>query len=149
MEFAYQHPAAEEIHRIFESLKVDSDEKYRNLSRRERYLWDVCVFEGAVMNGGLDHYLNIDDGEHVYRCLEALNAIGAGQSFSLLKRACDLFPEGLSPDHDTRERDWQVLVGTGSIHDLIDGDIELDLYQHLLDYYRAADPNERGEVAQD
>jgi hypothetical protein len=93
------------------------------------------------MNGGVDQYFYNSAGDHGVECLEALNAIGATQSYALLKQACDFFPDGRpSAERDVRERQLHDLVGPKHIDDLISGQIEVDLYQHMLDYYRNADP---------
>jgi hypothetical protein len=141
MEFPFQHPAAAEANRIFLTLEVHSEEDYRKLPRRDRYLWDVSWFEAEVMNGGVDQYFFNSAGDHAKDCLEALNGIGAEQSHTLLKRACDLFPEGCpSETHEVRRKQLRALVGTNHIDDLVDGEIEVDLYQRMLDYYHKADP---------
>ncbi len=138
----FEHPAAKEVKRIFLTLEVYSENDYRNLPRRDRHVWDVSWFETEVMNGGIDQYLYNSAGDHAAECLEALEAIGAKRSFGLLKRICDLFPEGqASPNREDRQKQLRQLVGeTGQIDDLIEGEIEYELYQLMLDYYRKTDP---------
>jgi hypothetical protein len=117
------------------------EQDYRDLPRRDRYLWDVSWFETEVMNGGVDQYFYNSAGDHAHECLEALNAIGAEQSHTLLKRACDFFPEGRpSANRGVRQKQLKELARPKHIDDLIDGEIEVDLYQHILDYYHKADP---------
>ncbi len=141
VEFPFQHPAAEEARQLFLTLEVYSEEDYRKLPRRDRYLWDVSWFETEVMNGGVDQYFYNSAGDHAGECLEALQAIGAKKSHSLLSQACDLFPQRRpSANRDTRQKQLRDLVGAKHIDDLIQGEIEVDLYQHLLDYYHKADP---------
>ncbi len=144
VELPFQHPAAKEIHGIFVTLDVVSEESYRRLSRRDRYVWDVGWFETEVMNGGVDQYLSNSTGDHAAQCLEALAAIGAEKSYGLLKQTCELFPGGMpNSDRETRQQQLRDLRGGKNLDDLIEGDLEVDLYQHLLDYYRGADPNQR------
>ena len=143
IEFPFQHPAAKEANRIFLTLEVYSESDYRNLSRRDRYIWDVSWFETEVMNGGVDQYFYNSTGDHALECLEALRAIKAENSYHLLKQGCDLFPSGKpSPNVEVRRKQLESLRDVKRepyIDDLIDGEIEVDLYQLLLDYYRDAD----------
>jgi hypothetical protein len=140
LEFPFEHPAAEEARQIFLTLEVYSEGDYRKLPRRDRYLWDVSWFAAEVMNGGVDQYFYNSAGDHADECLEALKAIGAGQSHKLLRQTCDLFPEGHpSASRDVRQK--QLRDGAmPDIDDAILGEIEVNLYQHMLDYYRKADP---------
>jgi hypothetical protein len=132
--------ATREAAHLFHTLDVRSEDDYRKLPRRDRYLWDVSWFEGEVMNGGVDQYLTNSTGDHWAECLEALNAIGAKDSYRLLKQACDLFPGGRpSRDEDIRHAQLRELAKSNPVDDLIAGEIEEDLYQYLLDYYRSAD----------
>jgi hypothetical protein len=144
VEFPFQHPAAKEANRLFRTLEVFSEDDYLKLPRRDRYVWDISWFEAEVMNGGVDQYLFNSAGDHARGCLEALQAIGAKQSYSLLKQACDLFPQG-QPSPNREERIKQLdqirkLPGDKHVDDMISGQIEIDLYQRLLDYYHNADP---------
>jgi hypothetical protein len=141
IEFPFQHPACKEAKQLFLLLEVYSEDDYRRLSLRDRYVWDVCWFETEVMNGGMDQYLGNSIGDHSMECLEALNAIGATRSYSLLEQACDLFPDGHpSTTREIRRRQLRELAGAQNIDNLISGEIETDLYQRLLDFYRTADP---------
>jgi hypothetical protein len=145
VEYPFQHPAAEEANKIFHTLHVYSDADYWRLARRDRYVWDVCWFEAEVMNGGVDQYLWNSAGDHANECLEALRAIGAKDSCALLKSACDLFPDGHpSSDRDARQKQLHDITRRDRhIDDRLHGEIEVDLYQHMLDYYRKADPSEK------
>lgn len=141
LQFPFQHPAAQEARKIFLTLPVYSEDDYRKMSRRDRYLWDVKWFEAEVMNGGVDQYFYNSAGDHSEECLEALKAIGATQTYDLLKQACALFPGGRpNADHEVRQRQLHELVGEKNIDDLISGEIEVDLYQRMLSYYHDADP---------
>lgn len=140
--FPFEHPDAKEANRIFLTLEVYSENDYRNLPRRDRCLWDVSWFETEVMNGGVDQYFYNSAGDHAAECLEALEAINAKGSSGLLKLACDLFPEGRpSPNREDRQEQLRQIVGdSGHIDDLIEGEIEYELYQLMLGYYRRTDP---------
>ncbi len=87
IEYAFEHPAAKEILKIFLKLDVVSEESYRDLSRRDRYVWDVNWFETEVMNGGVDQYMFNSAGDHAAECLEGSEAIGAEPSHRVLQRA--------------------------------------------------------------
>ncbi len=144
IQLPFEHPAADEVHKIFVTLDVVSEKSYRELPRRDRYVWDVGWFETEVMNGGVDQYMYNSAGDHAAECLEALGAIGAQQSYRLLKQACELFPGGMpGSDRETRQQQLHELTGPKHLDDLVDGELEAELYQHLLDYYRQADPDER------
>jgi hypothetical protein len=135
-ESAFEHPAAKEANKVFLTLEVYSEEDYRKLPLRDRYVWDICWFEVEITNGGMDQYLLNSAGDNAGECLEALEAIGAKQAYRLLKNAFDLFPDGRpSADRDVRESQMQRLAGANRIDDMIHGEIEVDLYQRLLDYY--------------
>lgn len=139
MEFPFQHPAAKEAKQIFLTLDVRSEEDYLKLARRDRYLWDITWFETEVMNGGMDQYFYNSAGNHAAACLEALDAIGAKQSHGLLKQAINLFPGGRpSEDQENRQKQLREIVGEKHIDDMIPGEIEVDLYQLMLNYYRSA-----------
>jgi hypothetical protein len=141
IEFPFQHPVAEEAREAFLRLEVYSEDDYRKLPRRDRYLWDVEWFEAEVMNGGVDQYFYNSTGDHAMECLEALNAIGAEAAYELLRRSCDLFPDK-TPSSDREQRQAQLREVTGERHldDLVEGEIEVDLYQRMMDYYHKADP---------
>jgi hypothetical protein len=103
-------------------------------------------FEAEVMNGGIDQYFYNSAGDHTAACLEALQAIGAKQSAELLQRACDLFPDKMpSSEREIRQKQLRAIAGKKHLDDLLPGDleIEVDLYQRMLDYYRAAASKER------
>lgn len=141
VEFPFEHPAAKEAGELFLKLEVYSEEDYRKLPPRDRYLWDVTWFETEVMNGGVDQYLQNDTGDHIDECLEALQAIGAKKSHSLLTQACSLFPERRpSANRELRQKQLRELTGEKNIDDLIQGEIETDLFQLMLNYYHKVDP---------
>jgi hypothetical protein len=141
VEFPFEHPAAKEAGELFIKLKVYSEEDYRKLPQRDRYLWDVTWFETEVMNGGVDQYLQNDTGDHIDECLEALQAIGAKKSHSLLTQACSLFPERRpSANPELRLKQLRELTGEKNIDDLIQGEIEADLYRLMLNFYHKVDP---------
>ena len=146
----YEHPAAEKVRKIFETLDVTSEERYRELPKRDRYVWDVRWFETEAMNGGLDQFLWNTTGDHTQETLEALKAIGATESHAALLAACKFFPDE-TPDADTDKRRKQFEAiraknGDRNLDDMLPvdlADLEYDLYQKLLNYYEAADPQEK------
>jgi len=144
IEFPFQHPAAGEAGHIFHALAVYTEAAYRALPQRDRYLYDVVWFENEVMNGGVDQYLYNSGGDHAAECLEALAAIGAMESYDLLSQACRLFPDAMpSANWTVRREQRQKIAGENYVDDLISGEIEPDLYQRLMSYYRKADPEGR------
>jgi Domain of unknown function (DUF4375) len=127
--------------------------RLRQASRRDRYVWDISWFEAEAMNGGVDQYLFNSAGDHARGCLEALQAIGAKQSYSLLKQACDLFPQG-QPSANREERIKQLdqirkLPGDKHVEDMISGQIEVDLYERLLDCRRTGRSSRVGCTARE
>ena len=133
----FQHPAAEEIRRL-----MDGRDWSAGAARRDRYLWLIWAFETQVMNGGIDAFVFNDTGENAKETRDALWDIGADKSYLLLGQACGLFPDGEpARDHEQRRRQLKEITGdNGYLDELVDGEIEYDLYQKLLDYWNAADP---------
>ncbi len=82
------------------------DPRVRELTRRERYLWEVQTLDTYCDNGGLDSYIRYA-GDRLTDCMEALSAIGAMGTYQLLRQVCDLFPDGL-PAKDESER-WDQM----------------------------------------
>jgi hypothetical protein len=75
-------------------------------------------------------------------CLEALAVIGAKDAHSLLKNACQLFPEGKpSPDTEIRRGQLEhITKGRRDLDDLVKGGIEFELYGIFLKYWDAHEP---------
>jgi hypothetical protein len=141
MEAPYKHPAAEEVRQIFLDLKVDSEDDYRKLSRRDRYLWDISWFEAELTNGGMYQYFLNSAGDHAADCLEALKAVGAKEAYSFLRQACDFFPDKRpSADQEVRQKQLRRMGWPSPVNERISGGIEVDLYQRVLSYYQKADP---------
>jgi hypothetical protein len=141
IEFPFQHPAAVEVKTIFLNLDVRSEDDYRALPRRDRYVWDISWFEAEVMNGGIHQYLANSSGDHAAACVEALTDIGATNALALLTNATELFPKG-GPSKDRTEREAQLHEIEGEaadIDDMVEGEIEGNLYELLLDAYRRMD----------
>jgi hypothetical protein len=137
----FDHPAYKEAVAIFDQLSAGNEKDYRELLRRDRYLWEVFIFDQQLMNGGLDQYL-LNFGDHAPKAMEALEAIGARAAHLFLKRACDLFPNGQAAgEQELREQQLRSITGSDSVlDDLVPGEVEVDLYQKLLEYWKAADP---------
>jgi hypothetical protein len=145
------HPAKAEIDRIVDNLAPGSEEDYRRLSRRDRYVWDVWWMDTAMMNGGLDHWFPAM-AHHAPETLEALDAIGAPQAYGIIKRVCDLFPDLGTDEEIVAARYFEFFQRHGKIDDYLllqnemhgnFEEVELDLYQRLLDYWQRADPMAR------
>ncbi len=110
-DFAFDHPAAKRARQLFLGLKVQSEDDYRALSRRERYLLDVTAFESMLMNGGIAGYMHSAAADHYEECLEALRDIGASDSYEFLSTACKLFPNEIpSKDTDQRRRELDEVI---------------------------------------
>ena len=135
VELPFQHPAKQKIDEIYYSLEVHDLEDYGKLSTRDQHVWNVFWFEAQVMNGGIDAYIRGDYGRFAPDCLAALHEIGATQTYNYLKGACDLFPEGVPQNQEARRKLLQQKIGDLRLDEKVPGDIELDLYQKLLDYY--------------
>jgi hypothetical protein len=144
--FPFDHPAADRAHGLFMSLHVTSEEAYRALPLRERYLVDVKGFETDVMNGGIDQYMWNASGDHALECLEALKAIGATEAHSLLQNACELFPEhSPASKQEVRQKQLQLLmIDKSSLDELLNGGIEFELYELFLKFWDANEPKAQG-----
>jgi hypothetical protein len=133
-----QHPARDQIDAIIDAMPGN----YPELSRRDGYVWLVWSFEKNVTNSGIEGFLFNSSGDYALETLEALKAIGASQSYKLLRQACDLFPEGRpNPNQEKRFKQLKAIRDSGRrFDDLDEGSIEIDLYQLLLDYWINASP---------
>ena len=136
-DFAFDHPAAERARQLFLRLNVRSEEDYRALSRRERYLLDVTAFEAMLSNGGITGYMHSGDGDHYEECLEALKDIGATDSYQCLSSTCKFFPnERPSKDTDKRRQELdEVIKKVGDFEAAVPGGPEYELYQLMLNYW--------------
>ena len=136
----FEHPDADEAYRIFNALRVTTEEEYLGLSPRERILYDVVRFEAEVMNGGIDQFFYNESGNHALETLEALEKIGATQSHEFLVAAFSLFPNGCpSKDCEKRREELEGLRSADlelTLDDLVVGDIEFDLYGRLFAFRR-------------
>lgn len=144
-------PAEREIWRIFGELPAYSEDDYLNLSRRDRFVFDLWWYDIERLNGGMWQYFYNSIGDHWPACLEALQEVGAKQWHHELKQACELFPNGqASTNREERQRQIAELEMGGKFDDLLDArlaatasespDDEENLYQLLLDYYQKAAP---------
>jgi hypothetical protein len=62
-----------------------------------RTLYDICRFQGEVMNGGFSQFLSNTSGDRAHESLAALRRIGAPLCVALLEKALTLFPGGIAP----------------------------------------------------
>jgi hypothetical protein len=69
-------------------------ERYATLLLEDRYILDVNAFIKEVDNGGIDQFFTNSCGDHTRETLQALQAIGAIETASVLKKAMSLFPNG-------------------------------------------------------
>jgi hypothetical protein len=144
-----------ECGRIFLQLKVCSEEDYRRLPRRDRYVFDLRWFDVEVKNGGLRQVFGNAIGDHWPGVMEALREIGEDSAAAMLEAGCSLFPEG-RPSLDQEERGEQMT------DPIIDALIELedaqldsyyrgDIHPKLLEYWHRHGPGheeeERGDRA--
>ena len=135
--------AAEEVCWLVCKLKWETWDRFRELPRRDRYLWHVRWFDVEVTNGGFAQYFYNSAGDHWMECLEALKAIGATRSAELLRQFCDLFPlKHPSKSQEIRRKELLQLNGGIDLEDLVQPTITLDadISQKLLQYYKNADP---------
>jgi hypothetical protein len=120
--------AEEECGRIFGELNVWSEEDYRQLPRRDRYVFDLFWFDVEMKNGGIRQVFGNAIGDHWPEVLEALRQIGEDSAAEMMEAACSLFPEG-RPSLDQEVRGEQM---TEPILDAL-----IDLEEARLDsYYR-------------
>ena len=88
-------------------------------------------------------------GDHWPACMEAMQKIGAKQCCFVLRKACELFPDGQpSTNREERQRQIAELEKGGKFDELLDerlaatacewADEGENFYQLLLDYYRSA-----------
>jgi hypothetical protein len=82
---------------------------FNGLSEAEKVVLCVEDLEGEVNNGGFHQYFLNSDGELIHETPAALEAIGAGYTAAIVRRACSVFPEG-SPPKDRTERQESLLV---------------------------------------
>jgi hypothetical protein len=133
--------AGAEVHKIFLKLPVYAEANYHQLSRRDRYIWDVSWFETETTNGGIDQFFYNDSGNHTDETLEALDAIGARQSAQFIRAALKLLPnQRVSADQDARRREIAAFLDERKLDDLVSGRVDSNLYQLLLDYWSKTDP---------
>jgi hypothetical protein len=126
------------------ALNADTEDGLRRLSLRDQYIWLISCFQNQVANGGIDQFLFNSYGDYVVETLEALAAIGAFNAHRILKKACELFPNGRpSENHETREDQVRTINAKFGKHmdELVGaGEIENNLSQLLIDYWRLHAP---------
>ena len=129
-----EHPDA--IRADANYLTLDPDK--RELTRRERYLFEIVSWAQACLHCGIDGYID-SCGDHSLACLEALSAIGAKKDHEYLQNACNLFPGGV-PATDYMERLNQIREICGEedeLDALVKGERECELYSLLMKYWDA------------
>ena len=129
-----EHPDAIRADEIYETLDPDK----RELTRRERYLFEIVILAQADLHGGIDAYMD-SWGDHSLACLEALAAVGATKYHEYLQNACNLFPGGV-PATDYMERWNQIREICGEedeLDALVKGEGECNLYTLLMKYWDA------------
>jgi hypothetical protein len=67
-----------------------------------RTLYDICWFQGEVINGGFSQFFANTSGDRAHESLTALRRIGAPLSVDLLEKAMTLFPGGIAPVEQQR-----------------------------------------------
>ncbi len=132
-------PGAKVFRRYLE-LDINSQEKLRALAAPDQYLWLIYWLYGEVQNGGIDQFLWNSSGEYALETLEALQAVGAAESYRVLKEACDLFPDA-RPSQDQEIRQDQIRAINAHfegkhIDDIVDGDLDANLIELLWEYHR-------------
>src|SRR5262245_6091072 len=67
------------------------------LSPSARVLYDVGMFAGELVNGGMSQFFSNSSGNRAHESLTALRSLGADISVGLLEKALTLFPDGVAP----------------------------------------------------
>jgi len=67
------------------------------LSAAARVIYYVGCFDGELVNGGMSQFFSNSSGNHAHETLQALRAIGAALSSSLLEKALTIFPNAIAP----------------------------------------------------
>jgi Domain of unknown function (DUF4375) len=62
-----------------------------------RTLYEICWFQGEVINGGFSQFFSNTSGDRAHDSLAALRRIGAPLCVALLEKALTLFPGGIAP----------------------------------------------------
>jgi len=104
----------------------------------------VEAYEGEVNNGGLDQFFFNSSGEYALETIQALEHIKANKAASILREACERFPDG-RPPKDILER-RSILVSTISPNSVGFEDLDTRFYDYeddlgqLLEDYRKENP---------
>jgi hypothetical protein len=111
------------------------------LPARERFVGDISWLEAEYMNGGTDQVFYNSSGCRIKPMMEALQAIGATRTAASLRRAANLFPNGL-PSVDTEVRRSQMDVIRQPNQRVFDQFplFEEDVFGLLLDYWKKNEP---------
>jgi len=128
------------IFRRYLELDINTEEKFRAMAAPDRYLWLIFWLGWQVENGGISQFFWNSQGDYALETLEALQAIGAAESYRVLAQACALFPDGRpSQDQEVRQdqiRDISAHAGVEDIDDMIVGDLDANLTELLWEYHR-------------
>src|SRR5690348_17373922 len=100
--------AEDKCRRIFLQLDVCSEEDYRRLPRRARYVFDLRWFDVEVKNGGIRQVFGNAIRDHWPGVLEALWDIGEDSAAEMMEAACSLFSES-RPSLDQEGR-WEQMT---------------------------------------
>jgi hypothetical protein len=83
---------------------------FETLRPAERVVWCLSGLEREVNNGGFHLFFVNSAGDEARETVEALRAIGAARTASLVERAMAVFPGGApSADRDTRQEQVAAL----------------------------------------
>ncbi len=134
------------VNAIFRDLEVYSEEDYRRLPRRDRYVWDAFWFDTEVRNGGLRQFFTNMTGDHWRETLEALREIGEWSAASLLEEACSLFPDGrASEDQEARiEQSRSIWDDLKELEKSLGSYYKRDVFANLLEYWNRGSSDSEG-----
>ena len=104
---------------IFGSLDLAEGEAgLMRLTRGQRALYLVSLFDGEVRNGGFHQYFSNSSGDYASLTAGALSYFGATEAASLLREGMRRFPDG-NPSSERNERDLELSeLGIKSFSDL-------------------------------
>jgi hypothetical protein len=141
----YSSNPVETVRGVFLTLDGPPGDEGRQFSERERFVWDIVCFEGEVLNGGLDQFFCNSTGDRTFPTIEALEKIGAIACASILKKACECFPDArpsaIRTDRLRQIDDLRRRYGPDNVpYDLLERELgdcldREDVYGLLLTYW--------------
>ena len=109
-----------------------SDKIHKNgidsLTQPERVLHHVYWLESEINNGGFEQYFANSSGDYALDTPAALDEIGAHQTAQLVRRAIDLFPDGLPPRDRQQRVEKLKLIDDDTVNQL--GNLTSEFFEY-------------------